>query len=171
MKKYLKFLCTLLTASLIFTLGSCDNEFEYTMKSYTTGVLSYSVPDHLEPSYHEEAHAYYASLNANVLVYSYTHRQLRAAFPDYDGSYTAYDFASFLVEFHGYNCSVNLGSAENSAVYSFLFSDEYGSYYSTCIVLNDSENVCLLMFSCPSEKLELYQDMIVEILTSPRINK
>ena len=169
MKKFLKFLSILLTASLIFTLGSCGNDFEYTMKDYTTGALSYSVPDHFEPTYHEQAHAYYTTLNSGIMVYSYTHRELRAAFPDYDGSYTAYDFASYLVEYQGYNCTVNVGTVENSAGFSFLFSDEYGSYYSTSIVLNDSENVCLLMFSCNSEKIETYQEMIIDILTSPRI--
>ena len=171
MKKILKFLSILLTASLIFTISSCGNDFKYTMKGYTTGALSYSVPDHFESSYHEQAHAYYATLNSSVMVYSYTHRELRAAFPDYDGDCSAYDFAGYLVEYNSYNCTVNLGSIENSAVYSFFSSDEYGSYYSSSIVLNDSENVCILMFSCISEKLETYQDMILEILTSPRINK
>ncbi len=164
-------MCIALSAALLVGLCSCGGDFDYTMKNYKTEALSYSIPEHFELIAHEEADAFYTTLNSSVMVYSYSHSQLDDAFENYSGDYTARSFAEFLVDMHEYNCIVYDGDIDGSVAYSFMYTDAEQSYYYTSIVLADEENVCMLIFSCLSDKLEMYQDMIRDILASPRIEK
>ena len=172
MKKIQKSVFLALLTVLLLGLCSCGGDFEYSMKSERTGVLTYSIPEHFAISEHEDADAFYITLNSNVLVYTYTHREFRDAFDSYGTDVvTAMSAARHIVEVNEYNCIVKEGSLEGSATFSFMYSaEDENTYYSTSIVVADEENVCLLMFSCNADKLEMYNDMIIEILASPRID-
>lgn len=166
MKRFLKSLCVALSLALAFGLCSCDDKYEYTMKSYTTGALSYEIPEHFEPTSHSEADAYYLTLNSAVTVYSYTLPEFDLAFRDYVGDYSARSVAEFLVDMHEYNCAVNDGTVEGSAVYSYMYSDDNVTGYSTGVVLANADNIAVFLYSCNADKLDLYQEMILEILGS-----
>ena len=160
---------TLLIFSQLF-LSSCGDAVDYTMRQYTTGALEYSLPEHFVLTEHTEADAFYVTLNCEVAVYSYTHDEFDLTFSDYNGNYTARDVAEFIVDKHDYKCSVQSNEDNSAAVYSFMYytEDQSGHYYTNAIK-TDGDNVVMLSFSCPLDRLDRYENLITEILSSMKM--
>ena len=165
MKKILKLTALLFVA--VTVLVGCD-KFEYTMVECKTRDFVYFVPDHFDYSISEDAEDFYLTRNSNIAVYAYNHAEFDAVFTDYSGDYSAMDVAEYIVEKREDNANVYEG-VENSAQYSFIYTDGENSFYSITTVNTDAESVYVLVFSCVLDKLDLYQDMIFEILDSARI--
>ena len=168
MKKVLYSACAVLLMLSVLFLCSCSGVVDYEMTEYTTGALKYAIPSHFVLSEHDEADAYYMTLNSEVAVYSYTHDEFDRTFGSYNGNYKAGDVAEFLVTKHGYQCSVPSDDDSNRAIYSFMFCPDGSEtvYYYTNAIIADEENIAMLSFSCLIEKLDEYSDMITEIIDS-----
>ncbi len=168
MKRFLKAILAAATVLALMLTASCGDDFDYTMKEYTTGALSYELPTHYESAEHVEAHAYYITLNSAVTVYSYTHGEFANTYA-YGGDFTALSTAQHIVDRNGYECNVGEGALANSAVFSFLFSNGEATAYYINLTLANDEYVCMISFSCPSEKLDSYQPLIDDILNSAKL--
>ena len=166
MKNFFKPLIMLLTAvTVIFSVG-CNGAVDYEMAKCSTQGLEYLVPSHFEWVEHEEADDYYVTVNSSILVYAYTHAEFGQIFKGYDGDFSALDVAEYIVELRKYNCSTYEGVAPGSAGYTFMYSGDDGDFYYTSSVHTTAERVYVLAFSCNAAKLEKYQDMIGEIMSS-----
>lgn len=168
MKKTLKLTALLLAAVLAVALVGC-NKFEYEMADFKTGDFHYSIPDHFEYAVTEDADDFYVTMNSSVAVYAYTHSEFDAVFGSYGGDYSAGDVAEYIVELREYNAAVYDGAVAGSARYSFLYTDGEATYYNHTTVHTNDKSVYVLVFSCNADKLELYQDMILDIIDSAHI--
>ena len=152
--------------SMLAAVG-CEERIEYQMGECNTDGIIYDVPLHFAISENEEADDYYVTVNSTLAVYSYTYGEFGSTF-GYNGDFTAIDVAEHIVSVRNYNCTVSEGASIGSAKYSFLYTDYNNNYYSTSTVHVTAERVYVLVFSCFSDKLDRYQDMIIEIMNSVR---
>lgn len=168
MKKTIKVLAVLLALTLAVALVGC-NKFEYEMADCKTGDFHYRIPEHFDYAQTEDADDFYITLNSSVAVYAYTHFEFDAVFGSYTGDYSARDVAEYIVELRSYNAAVYDGDDAQSATYSFLYTDGDVTHYNRTVVHTNEDSVYVLVFSCNADKLELYQDMIIDIINSAYI--
>ena len=171
MKRFFKAVTVILTVlALILSVG-CDDTVEYTMGECKTFGMEYLVPLHFALSEHEEADDYYITVNSTVAAYAYTYDEFEDIF-EYDGEFESIAIAEHVTTLRNYACNVYEGTVAGSAGFSFMFTNEDGqSFYYTASVHVSEERVYMLAFTCLAEKLDRYQDMIIEIMNSVTIDE